>query len=98
MQDLDRYLQNVQIQTQVNPTPSAPVAHILALEAEVHQQEARMSFLNTQLEQSDGHRRAEAYMGHMVQKAEAFQQEETWTREENQRGFESHCEQSMHQH
>ncbi len=85
MQDLDRYLQNVRMQIQVSPTPSAPVAQILALEVEAHQQEARMPFLNTQLEQSeletrqqgfllrDVHRRAEAYMGRMVQKAEAFQ-------------------------
>ncbi len=72
MQDLDRYLRSVRTQLPASPYPSAPVNQIVALEAEVHQQEARMSFMTMQLEQAgmetrqqdfllkDVHRRAEA--------------------------------------
>ncbi len=99
----------VRAQVRVRPYPSAPVNQIVTLEAEVHQQEARISFMKMQLEQAemetrqqdfllkDVHRRAEVYMSHMTQRVEAFQSEETRTREDNQRHFEQRCEQHLHQ-
>ncbi len=112
-QDLERYLQNVRTtaSTTMQMTPSVPgaVAQVIALEAEVQQQEAQMSFMRMQYDQAeleatqqgfllkDINRRAEFYMSGMVQGARQFQMAELQAREEDRQAFEVHCRRDLHQ-
>ncbi len=111
-QDLERYCQGVRMASanmQNSPNVPGAVVQLVALEAEVRQQEAQASYMRMQYEQAeveatqqgfllkDIQKRAERYMNGMVQGARRFQWEELEAREADKRAFEVHCQRDLHQ-